>query len=168
MELRATRELRRNARMEQTAPKKGEGSPEGAKAPAKEAPKQPADQLSLSQQALAYAEEQRQKLFSRIQRVVLEKAGALKVDHITDYLRFYQGEKAVRHLFLVAAGLDSMVVGEDQILGQVKKAHGQAREAGTTGKYLNTLFRYAVTCAKRIKTDTELYKTSVSSANLAV
>lgn len=113
-------------------------------------------------------EEQRQKLFSRIQRVVLEKAGALKVDHITDYLRFYQGEKAVRHLFLVAAGLDSMVVGEDQILGQVKKAHGQAREAGTTGKYLNTLFRYAVTCAKRIKTDTELSKTSVSTATLAV
>ena len=54
-------------------------------------------------------EEQQQKLFSRIQRVVLEKAGALKVEHITDYLRFYQGEKAVRHLFLVAAGLDSMV-----------------------------------------------------------
>ena len=113
-------------------------------------------------------EEQQQKLFSRIQRVVLEKAGALKVEHITDYLRFYQGEKAVRHLFLVAAGLDSMVVGEDQILGQVKKAHDQAREAGTTGKYLNTLFRYAVTCAKRIKTDTELSKTSVSTATLAI
>lgn len=113
-------------------------------------------------------EEQQQKLFSRLQRVLLEKAGALKVDHITDYLRFYQGEKAVRHLFLVAAGLDSMVVGEDQILGQVKKAHEQAREAGTTGKYLNTLFRYAVTCAKRIKTDTELSKTSVSTATLAI
>ncbi len=113
-------------------------------------------------------EEQQQKLFSRLQRVLLEKAGALKVDHITDYLRFYQGEKAVRHLFLVAAGLDSMVVGEDQILGQVKKAHEHAREAGTTGKYLNTLFRYAVTCAKRIKTDTELSKTSVSTATLAI
>lgn len=67
MELRATRELRRSARMEQTAPRKGEGSPEGAKAPAKEAPKQPADQLSLSQQALAYAEEQRQKLWNSSQ-----------------------------------------------------------------------------------------------------
>lgn len=67
MELRATRELRRSARMEQTAPRKGEGSPEGAKAPAKEAPKQPADQLSLSQQALAYAEEQRQKLWGSAQ-----------------------------------------------------------------------------------------------------
>mgnify|MGYP002508887773 CR=1 FL=1 len=113
-------------------------------------------------------EEQQQKLYSRLQRVVLQKAGALQVEHITDYLRFYQGEKAVRHLFLVAAGLDSMVVGEDQILGQVKKAHDQAREAGTTGKYLNTLFRYAVTCAKRIKTDTELSKTAVSTATLAI
>lgn len=113
-------------------------------------------------------EEQQQKLFSKMQRVILEKAGALKVEHITDYLRFYQGEKAVRHLFLVASGLDSMVIGEDQILGQVKKAHEQAREAGTTGKYLNTLFRYAVTCAKRIKTDTELSKTSVSTATLAI
>ena len=113
-------------------------------------------------------EEQQQKLFSRLQRVVLAKAGALGVEHITDYLRFYQGEKAVRHLFLVASGLDSMVMGEDQILGQVKKAHERAREAGTTGKYLNTLFRYAVTCAKRIKTDTELSKTSVSTATLAV
>ncbi len=110
----------------------------------------------------------RQNLFQRLQRILLREAGALKTEHITDYLRFYQDEKAVRHLFLVTAGLDSMVVGEDQILGQVRKAHDRARETGTAGKYLNTLFRYAVTCAKKIKTETELSKSSVSTATLAI
>ncbi len=110
----------------------------------------------------------RQNLYQKLQRLILREAGALTEEHITEYLRFYQDEKAVRHLFLVAAGLDSMVVGEDQILGQVKKAHEQARQAGAAGKYLNTLFRYAVTCAKKIKTDTELSKSSVSTATLAV
>lgn len=68
----------------------------------------------------------------------------------------------------MAAGLDSMVIGEDQILGQVKTAHKQAREAGTTGVYLNTFFRMAVTGAKKVKTETELSKTSVSTATLAL
>ena len=61
-----------------------------------------------------------------------------------------------------------MVIGEDQILGQVKTAHKQAREAGTTGVYLNTFFRMAVTGAKKVKTETELSKTSVSTATLAL
>ena len=77
-------------------------------------------------------------------------------------------KKAIHHLFQVAAGLDSMVIGEDQILGQVKTAHKQAREAGTTGVYLNTFFRMAVTGAKKVKTETELSKTSVSTATLAL
>lgn len=106
-------------------------------------------------------------VFSRLQQLILKEAGAGDAD-VADYLRFYQEEKAVCHLFSVAAGLDSMVVGEDQILGQVKKAQEQAMEAGTSGKYLNTLFRYAVTCAKRIKTETDLSKTAVSTATLAV
>jgi glutamyl-tRNA reductase len=110
----------------------------------------------------------RQNLFQKLQRLLLREASALKEEHITDYLRFYQDEKAAHHLFLVASGLDSMVMGEDQILGQVKKAHEQAREVGTAGKYLNTLFRYAVTCAKKIKTETDLSKSSVSTATLAI
>ena len=84
------------------------------------------------------------------------------------YLRFYQREKAERHLFHVACGLDSMIIGEDQILGQVKDAHRQAMEEGTTGTYLNTLFRYAVTAAKKVKTKTDLPKTPVSTATIAV
>ena len=110
----------------------------------------------------------RKTVFPKLQELILREAGALNVHGIADYLLFYQDEKAVDHLFLVAAGLDSMVVGEDQILGQVKKALEQAQECKASGKYLNTLFRYAVTCSKKIKTDTDLSKTSVSTATLAV
>ncbi len=77
-------------------------------------------------------------------------------------------EKAVRHLAETAAGLDSMIIGEDQILGQVKDAHTLAAEAGTAGIYMNTLFRLVVTGAKRVKTDTLLSKTPVSTATLAI
>ena len=111
-------------------------------------------------------EGQRKNLFTLQQQLILREAGAGDRQDVADYLRFYQDEKAVCHLFSVTAGLDSMVVGEDQILGQVKKAQAQA--AGTAGKYLNTLFRYAITCSKKIKTETDLSKTAVSTATLAV
>ncbi len=103
-----------------------------------------------------------------MQDLLLEFAGAADVEHMGDYVRFYSGTKAVKHLFHVAAGLDSMVMGEDQILGQVKRAHEQARQAGTCEVYLNTLFRYAVTAAKKVKTETDLSRTTVSMATMAV
>lgn len=106
--------------------------------------------------------------FTEMQEVLLEFADAADVEHIGDYIRFYSGKKAIRHLFRVAAGLDSMVMGEDQILGQVKRAHDQARETGTCGVYLNTLFRFAVTAAKKVKTETDLSRTTVSTATMAV
>ena len=106
--------------------------------------------------------------FTEVKNLLLEFAGALEIEHIEDYVRFYQGNKAVRHLFQVAAGLDSLVLGEDQILGQVKRAHEQARMIDACGVYLNTLFRHAVTAAKKVKTDTDLSRTSVSTATMAV
>jgi glutamyl-tRNA reductase len=84
------------------------------------------------------------------------------------YFYTYSGVNAVRHLFEVASGLDSMVLGEDQILGQVKSAHHTSLEAGTGSTVLNTLFRDAITAAKQIKTSTELSKNSVSIGSLAV
>jgi glutamyl-tRNA reductase len=84
------------------------------------------------------------------------------------YFYFYSGLNAVRHLFRVASGLDSMVLGEDQILGQVKSAHDIAHEAGTSHVILNTLFRDAVTAAKKVKTLTRLSKKSVSVSTLGV
>lgn len=107
-------------------------------------------------------------VFQLMEDVLLGEAGAAEEEDIGNYLLFYHGDKAIHHLFQVAAGLDSMVIGEDQILGQVKTAHKQARDAGMTGVYLNTFFRMAVTGAKKVKTETELSKTSVSTATLAI
>ena len=75
---------------------------------------------------------------------------------------------AVRHLFRVAASLDSMVVGEPQILGQVKEAFGVARAAGTVASQLEHLLQSAFAAAKRVRTDTEIGSNSVSVASVAV
>lgn len=87
---------------------------------------------------------------------------------VKKYFYTYAGTKAVKHLFQVASGLDSMILGEDQILGQVKDAYHTALEAGTGSGVLNTLFRDAIAAAKKIKTKTGLSKHSVSIGSLAV
>lgn len=78
------------------------------------------------------------------------------------------GEYAIRHLMEVAAGLKSQILGEDQILAQVKTAAELAREAGTCDSVLSTLFRTAVSCGKRIKTGGRLTGVATSAAHLAV
>jgi glutamyl-tRNA reductase len=75
---------------------------------------------------------------------------------------------SVRHLFEVACGLDSMVVGEPQILGQVKAAYQRAQEIGTTGKILSGTFQRAFTVAKRVRTETAIGENPVSVASVAV
>lgn len=95
-------------------------------------------------------------------------AAAMADMDIGRYMRRFHNQKAIHHLFQVTAGLDSMVIGEDQILGQVKQAYEFSRERGYCKTYLNTLFRDAVTGAKKVKTDTLLSKTPVSTASLAV
>ena len=116
-----------------------------------------------------YGEDENQReIFSEAEQGLLRMIAFPEGVDGAEYQRFYKGEKAERHLFMVAAGLDSMVMGEDQILGQVKEAQQQAVEAGTIGTYLNTCFRYAVTAAKRVKTETDLSRTPVSTATIAV
>ena len=100
----------------------------------------------------------------------IEKASVLLaeysgIDSISEYLRIYEGEKALRHLFRVASGIDSMIIGEDEILRQVKEAYAEA--ANNTDFELNTAFQAAITAAKRIKTETALSKTPVSAATIA-
>ena len=89
------------------------------------------------------------------------------VDILKKYFRRYHDEKAIEHLYRVVAGMDSMVVGEDEILGQVRDSYQIALEAGFTDYELNTIFQGAFTCAKKIKTETKLSKTSVSIGTLA-
>ena len=76
--------------------------------------------------------------------------------------------EAARHLFRVAAGLDSLVVGEPQILGQVKEAHGAARQAATAGPLLNRLFHSSFAVGKRVRTETGLGSGAVSVSYAAV
>jgi glutamyl-tRNA reductase len=80
----------------------------------------------------------------------------------------YEGEKCVQHLFRVASGLDSMVVGESEILGQAKKAYESARQSGAVGPYLHRLFQRAFRVAKQVRTHTEITRGSVSVASVAV
>jgi glutamyl-tRNA reductase len=77
-------------------------------------------------------------------------------------------EEAARHLFRVAASIDSMVVGESQILGQVKDAAAQAQEAGALGAALQRALAGAVKAAKRVRTETEIARGAVSVSSIAV
>jgi glutamyl-tRNA reductase len=78
------------------------------------------------------------------------------------------GREAARHLFRVAASLDSLLVGEDQILAQVRSAYGRASDAGLIGPLLGPLFHHALAVGKQARSETDLARHPVSLANLAV
>ena len=84
------------------------------------------------------------------------------------HLYRYQDEEAVRHMFRVASSLDSMVVGEAQILGQVKQSWNVAREMGAVKGPLDKLLQGAFSAAKRVRTETEIGSSSVSIASVGV
>ncbi|HYQ91854.1 MAG TPA: glutamyl-tRNA reductase [Candidatus Competibacteraceae bacterium] len=98
----------------------------------------------------------------------LEAYHALPAGEIQTYLYHHFDHSAVRHILRVAAGLDSMVLGEPQILGQVKAAYQIARTSGTVGTLLNRLFQHAFAVAKRVRTDTQIGASPVSVAFAAV
>ncbi len=87
---------------------------------------------------------------------------------IEPFLYRHPDRDAVRHAFRVAAGLDSMVLGEPQILGQMKDAFALAHKAGATGKILNRLFQQTFAVAKQVRTDTAIGASAVSVAFAAV
>jgi glutamyl-tRNA reductase len=92
----------------------------------------------------------------------------LQRDVLASHVYEHHDQQAVRHLFRVASSLDSMVVGEPQILGQVKDAFASAREAGTVGGQLEHLMQSAFSAAKKVRTETEIGSSSVSVASVAV
>jgi len=92
----------------------------------------------------------------------------LRRDTLQPYLYRHPDQDAVKHAFRVAAGLDSMILGEPQILGQMKDAFAEAHKAGTTGKILNRLFQQTFAVAKQVRTDTAIGASAVSVASAAV
>jgi glutamyl-tRNA reductase len=87
---------------------------------------------------------------------------------LAPHLYEFRDQEAVRHLFRVAASLDSMVVGEPQILGQVKEAFAVARASGTVGGQLEHLLQSTFAAAKKVRSETEIGSNSVSIASVAV
>lgn len=92
----------------------------------------------------------------------------LPLESISQHLYIHKNEAAVKHLFRVAASLDSMVVGEPQILGQVKDAFDMALLNKTTGVILNKLFKKSISVAKRVRTETRIAENAVSISYAAV
>ena len=87
---------------------------------------------------------------------------------IDRHLYEYREEEAVRHVFRVTSSLDSMVVGEPQILGQIKEAYAVARAVGSVYSQLDTLLTRAFAVAKRVRTETAVGSSAVSVASVAV
>ncbi|WP_274649927.1 glutamyl-tRNA reductase [Paenibacillus humicola] len=115
-----------------------------------------------------YAVVDRNHLCGHYIRHFMEQWFKLPREQFTQDLYMYEDERAIEHLFRVACGLDSMVIGETQILGQVKDAFQLAQQLKTTGTLFNALFKQAVTLAKRAHSETSIGEAAVSVSYAAV
>ena len=106
--------------------------------------------------------------FSDITKFLFEQKAHRNSALLDDHLYTYRATDAVRHLFRVAASLDSMVVGEPQILGQLKQYYEAAQQAGTVGAVLHRLFHRSFSVAKRVRTETGIGSGAVSVSSVAV
>lgn len=104
---------------------------------------------------------------SLLEGIVAGRDG-LTVEAIRPHFYLFEEAEAIRHLFRVASSLDSMIVGEPQILGQLKEAYAQARDQGTIGTLLDAVLTRAFTVAKRIRSETEIGQSAVSVSYAAV
>jgi glutamyl-tRNA reductase len=104
---------------------------------------------------------------TKLREFVAEHA-KLSPERLQNMLYVLQGEAAVEHLMRVAAGLDSLVLGENEILGQVRSAAEMAQDAGATGPILSALFRYAIQAGKRARTETGIGRGDISVASVVV
>ena len=99
---------------------------------------------------------------------VLAAAHSLPAGDVRRHLYEHRSSAAVTHLFRVASGLDSLVVGEGQIAAQVRQAYEMAKASGHVGPVLNALFQHAMRVAKRVRTETGISQGKVSVASVAV
>lgn len=95
-------------------------------------------------------------------------AHGLSEDEVRPYIYMHEEGEAIRHLLRVSCGLDSLVLGEPQILGQIKTAYAQAGEAQAVGPVLNRMFQHAFAVAKQVRTDTAIGASPISVAFAAV
>ena len=98
----------------------------------------------------------------------LAEARSVEPSWVSPYLYHYNGPDAIRHLFRVASSLDSMIVGEPQILGQLKSAYMLAKEHGSVSGFLDLVMTRAFNVAKRVRTETEIGSSAVSVSYAAV
>jgi glutamyl-tRNA reductase len=106
--------------------------------------------------------------YSRVQEFLADTHLSLSSEQLTPHLYWNTGERAISHLFRVAASLDSMVVGEPQILGQLKDAFEVALTHKASGMILNKLVKKAISVAKRVRTETKIAEAAVSVSYAAV
>jgi len=99
---------------------------------------------------------------------LLSRVAGLPLDAMTEHLYVHYEDRAVQHLFTVAAGLDSMVVGEGQILGQLRAALTTAQREGAVGRLLWQLVPHALRVGKRVRTDTEVGRAGASLVDIGV
>ncbi len=141
-------------------------------------PRQPLESLRVESgcaEALMLATCNRVEVYTAASQVItteqiahcLTPGGAQHGEDSSGFYR-YEGDECVRHLFRVVCGLDSMVIGETEILGQVKKAYALARESGSAGPLLHRLFQRAFRVAKQVRSRTEITRGAVSVGSVVV
>jgi len=106
--------------------------------------------------------------FAEIKTFLAQQRAHRNAGSLEEHVYTYRGADAVRHIFRVAASLDSMVVGEPQILGQLKEYYNAAQQAGTVGTILHRLFHRSFSVAKRVRTETGIASRAVSVSSIAV
>ncbi|WP_130607099.1 glutamyl-tRNA reductase [Cohnella abietis] len=115
-----------------------------------------------------YAVVDRQQLCGHYIRAFMEQWFKISRKEFNSHLYMYEDDRAVEHLFRVTSGLDSMIIGETQILGQVRDAFLLSQEQQATGTIFNRLFKQAITLAKRAHSETSVGESAVSVSYAAV
>ncbi|MBS4537889.1 glutamyl-tRNA reductase [Clostridium sp. D2Q-11] len=124
--------------------------------------------LSTCNRSEIYIVEYKNKLDEKIDKIKDFYSKFFDINNVKDYLYVKKNKEAIIHLYNVASGLDSIVLGEDQILGQVKEAHEFAMDLGGSKKVLNKLFREAISISKKIKSELKISEHPISISYIGV
>ncbi len=123
--------------------------------------------LATCNRVEVYAVSDQRIATDKITRCLTTEIGSDAQNYQPPFYR-YEADNCVKHLFRVASGLDSMIVGESEIFGQTKKAYESARTSGAVGPYLHRLFQRAFRVAKQVRTQTDIARGAVSVGSVAV